>query len=229
MFLLQTLLLFVFGFFTLYLTALSILALGGRKRGSLVASHQRKFAVVIPAHNEELAIAKTIRSLLAIDYPHSLFDLIVVADNCNDKTADIARSLGVIVYEREDHIHGGKGYALRWCFERLLTRQPGYDAMAVIDADSAASGNFLVVMNSYLERGAPVIQCSDVVEPSPGAWSAEMTRIGFLLYNYVRPMGRRVIGCSAGLRGNGMCFRTEALRTVPWEAYSLAEDLEYGM
>jgi cellulose synthase/poly-beta-1,6-N-acetylglucosamine synthase-like glycosyltransferase len=56
-----------------------------------------------------------------------------------------------------------------------------------------------------------------------------MTRIGFILFNYVRPLGRRLLGFSAGLRGNGMAFSSDALRANPWEAYSRAEDLEFGI
>jgi cellulose synthase/poly-beta-1,6-N-acetylglucosamine synthase-like glycosyltransferase len=68
-----------------------------------------------------------------------------------------------------------------------------------------------------------------MVEPQPDAWSSEVTRLGFTLYNHVRPLGRSLIGCSAGVRGNGMCFSAETLRSVPWNSYSLNEDLEYGL
>ncbi|MEX2363529.1 MAG: glycosyltransferase, partial [Balneolaceae bacterium] len=90
-------------------------------------------------------------------------------------------------------------------------------------------GNYLEVMNYYLENGSRVIQSSDLVLPQPGAWSSESIRIGFLLYNYVKPMGRKVLGFNMGLRGNGMCFAPEILREHPWQAWSLTEDVEYGL
>jgi cellulose synthase/poly-beta-1,6-N-acetylglucosamine synthase-like glycosyltransferase len=186
-------------------------------------------AFIVPAHNEELAIGKTLRSLLAVDYPRDYFDVIVIADNCTDRTAEIARREGAIVYERWNASLRGKGYALRWCFDRLMVEKSFYEAIVVVDADSVVSSNFLGVMSFYLEGGAKAIQSSDVVEPQLGAWSPELTRVGFMLYNYVRPLGRRVIGCSAGLRGNGMCITVDTLRQVPWQAYSLNEDLEYGL
>ncbi len=217
------------GFFVVYLMALSILALFVRPKRAFPARTRRRFAVVVPAHNEELSIGRTLASLLAIDYPKELFDVIVVADNCTDATASIARNAGAVVRERTDAVLRGKGYALRWCFDEILRSEPGYGGVVVIDADSVASANFLTVMNHYLEQGAGALQCSDMVAPLPGAWSSEVTRLGFTLYNHVRPLARSLFGFSAGLRGNGMCFAADTLRHHPWNTYSLNEDLEYGL
>ena len=225
----QTILLVLAGFFLVYLAMLSALALVAPKHRDLKTLKVRKFAVVVPAHDEESTIAKTLGSLNSLDYPRGLFDLIVIADNCEDRTAEIARSVGAQVFERRNLRERGKGYALRWCFDLLLSRRAAYDAVVVIDADTVASDNLLCVFNAYLERGAQAIQCSDLVEPGLESWSTEVTRIGFTLYNYVRPLGRRVLGCSAGLRGNGMCFTSEILQKIPWQSYSLTEDLEYGL
>jgi cellulose synthase/poly-beta-1,6-N-acetylglucosamine synthase-like glycosyltransferase len=185
--------------------------------------------VVIPAHNEEQGIEETVRSILSVEFPCDRFRVVVVADNCTDRTAAIARAAGAFVMERTDPLARGKGYALRWAFDRLLTDESGIDAVVVIDADSIVSRNYLTVINWYIQHGARVIQTSDLVAPRSEAWNAQMTRVGFLLYNYVRPMGRRVLGGSAGLRGNGMCFTASVLREYPWEAYSVNEDLEYGL
>lgn len=225
----QFLLLGVLGFFLAYLAWLSLLALLGRKRRQPEASRLRRFAVVVPAHNEAPVIEKTLASLLSIAYPSDRFDVVVVADNCDDQTAEIARSLGVRVYERTDTANRGKGYALRWIFDQLLIDPVGYDACCVVDADSVVSENFLSVLNGYLEQGMQAAQCSDMVDAQPDAWNVEVTRIGFMLHNYVRPLGRRQMGCPAPLFGNGMCFTVETLRRVPWQAYSITEDLEYGL
>lgn len=222
-------LLAVLGFFLAYLAVLSLLAFLGRKRRPVPASRHRRIAVVVPAHNEEPVIARTLNSLLAVAYPRAWFDVVVVADNCDDCTAAVARSTGARVFERTDAVNRGKGFALRWAFDRLLDERPGYDAFCVVDADSVVSGNFLDVINAYLEQGAQAIQASDMAAPQPGAWNAEVTRIGFMLHNYVRPLGRRLIGCPATLYGNGMCFSADTLRRVPWQAFSITEDLEYGI
>jgi cellulose synthase/poly-beta-1,6-N-acetylglucosamine synthase-like glycosyltransferase len=189
----------------------------------------RKFAILVPAYNEEKVISKTLYSLFSIIYPRRLYDLFVIADNCTDNTAKIAKNLGAIVLERENPVQRGKGYALRWGFDQILSSEKKYDAIVVFDSDSLISGNFLEVMNYYLEEGKEVIQSSDLVIPQPGVWSSEMIRIGFLLYNYVKPLGRKALGLQMGLRGNGMCFSTDHLKKHPWEAWSRTEDLEYGL
>jgi cellulose synthase/poly-beta-1,6-N-acetylglucosamine synthase-like glycosyltransferase len=216
------------GFLALYLAMLSVAGLArGYSRLSSSSTFHR-LAVIVPAHNEETGIARTLSSIFHVQYPGLWYDVIVIADNCTDRTAEIARDLGATVHERRSDQHS-KGYALEWCFARLLDRQPLYDAFIVIDADTIVNTTFLDVMNTYLANGARVIQCTDVVEPQPGAWSSEITRLSFLLYNVARPLGRRAVHCSAGLRGNGMCFHREILKSIPWRAYSKAEDLEYSL
>jgi len=225
---LQSLLLLATTTITGYLAALSILALLSRKQKLFQSNNFQRFAVFIPSHNEALSIERTIKSIKEIDYPRENFDIVTIADNCNDDTASIARAAGSIVLERIDSAQRGKGFALRWGFDEVLPDSK-YDAVVVVDADSIVSKNFLKVMNYYLEGGAQALQSSDLVEPQAGVWSIEATRIGFILYNYVRPMGRRVFGGHAGAKGNGMCFSTKALKEVPWTAFSLSEDLEYGL
>jgi len=215
--------------FTGYLLVLTILAAAKRTERRFAAGTQRKFAFVIPAYNEEAGIAGTVRSALAVDYPRDRFDVVVIADNCTDDTAGRARDAGAGVIERRDPVSRGKGQALRWGFDRLLGAGAGYDAIVVVDADSVVTPNYLSVMNWYVDQGARAIQSLDLVAPGNDAWNARMTQIGFLLYNCVRPLGRTMLGGSAGLRGNGMCFTAELLARVPWKAFSVAEDLEYGL
>ncbi|MDP2209128.1 MAG: glycosyltransferase family 2 protein [Bacteroidota bacterium] len=219
----------IFGSIFLYLFSLSLLGLFYRRLKNFKTIKQLKFAMIIPAHNEEISIGKTIKSLFEVDYSRNQFDVIVVADNCTDLTAEIAKKHGAMVYERTDKINRGKGYALRWCIDLLFKTNRGYDAIAIIDADSVISKNFLSVLNFYISKGSKAIQTADLVAPQPDAWSSEVTRLGFMLYNFVRPLGRKVINCSAGVRGNGMCFTTKTLKEVPWDTYSLNEDLEYGL
>lgn len=224
----QTLLLSVIGFFIAYVFILSVLAFFARSKSDFKTEKQRRFAIVIPAHNEEIMIAQTLYSVFAMIYPQSLYEVFVVADNCTDKTAAIARDIGATVLERSHETDRGKGYALRHGFGHILD-QNKFDGVVVFDADSQVSGNFLTVMNYYMEQGSEVLQSSDLVQPQPEVWSSEMTRIGFTLYNLVRPLGRNALNLSMGLRGNGMCFAADVLKEVPWQAYSLTEDIEYGI
>ena len=83
------------------------------------SSRKRRFAVIVPAHNEETVIAATLASLNDLDYPRALFDVHVIADNCDDATAAVARDYTPFVHERTDRTAMGKGQALRWLFDRL--------------------------------------------------------------------------------------------------------------
>lgn len=211
-----------------YQFLLGIMALFAQENTNFETGMSRKFAIVVPAHNEEKIISKTIYSLSGLVYPKRNYEVFVIADNCTDNTASVTRSLGVTVLERTNTDETGKGYALRWAFDQILAKN-SFDAIIVVDADSLISGNYLEVMNYYLEQGSRVIQSSDLVLPDPGNWSVEATRIGFLLYNYVKPLGRKMLKLNMGLRGNGMCFSADVLQEVPWKAWSLIEDVEYGL
>jgi 1,2-diacylglycerol 3-beta-glucosyltransferase len=228
---LDVVLLAVFGFPVLYLAALTLFSFFQRRKmlGSFPSRSVRRFAIMVPAHNEEDAIGRTLQSLQSLAYPRDRHEIFVIADNCTDNTAQAAAPYRVTVLERRDKERRGKGYALRWCLDRLASREPSFDAVVIIDADSVMAHDFLAVMNHYLDQGSRAIQCSDLVEPQPGSWSSEITRLGFTLYNFVRPLGRKLLNCSAGVRGNGMCFTMELLREIPWNTYSLNEDLEYGL
>lgn len=227
----QILLLGTIGFFMAYLAFLSLLAYIERNGKSLDTDSKRRFAIVVPAYNEESSLPRTLKNLFEVDYPRDKFDIIVIADNCTDNTAEVAGEKGAEVMVRNNPEKRGKGYALRWCFDKLIEKNATnrYDSAIVVDADSIVSNNLLRVMNKYRENGAEVIQGYLTVDSNPGVWTSEIIRIGFTLYNFVRPLARRAIGCPAGLRGNGMCFSMEVLKQVPWDAYSLTEDLEYGI
>ena len=225
----QALLLVLVGAPSAYLCLLSILALTQREKKEFPVKRLRKIAVVVPAHNEALVIETTLRKLSMIEYPRDLYEIMVIADNCTDNTLEIARRSGAKTFRRDNPGQRGKGHALRWCFDQIVTIPPSHDAVVVIDADSTVSKNFLSVMNFYLEQGNHAIQSSDLPEVAGDGWIAGMTGLSFLLYNYVRPSGRTALGCSAGLKGNGMCLSTEALASSPWSSFSLAEDVEQGL
>ena len=107
-----------------------------------------RFAVVSCARNEEAVIGQLLDSLQNQRYPRECFDLFVIADNCTDDTAAVARKHGAIVLERQDKGHIGKGYALRWAFERIIGRWGDrYDAVVLFDADNLADPDFLLQTN----------------------------------------------------------------------------------
>jgi len=183
-----------------------------------------RFDLVVPAHDEEAGVATTIRSLLALDYPPERRRVIVVADNCTDRTAASAREAGALAIERHDPVRAGKGDALEFAFQRSLAE--GFaDAIVVVDADTIASPNLLNAFSTLLEAGAMATQAFYGVRNGADSWRTRLIAIGFSLFHRVRSLGRERLRLSAGLRGNGMCF----LRQVPHDAHSVVEDLEYGI
>jgi cellulose synthase/poly-beta-1,6-N-acetylglucosamine synthase-like glycosyltransferase len=188
-----------------------------------------RFAVLIPAHNEELLIRRLIRSLHAQDFPAHLFDIFVVADNCSDATARVARDSGAHVLERVDRIQVGKGFALRWLLDRVRSAEAGYNAYVVFDADSVVHERFLSIMDAHLQRGARVVQGYYSVL-NIGESPLTLLRFAALAsLHYLRPLAREALGLSCGLKGNGMCFRAEVLHQIGWQWFTLAEDVEFHL
>ncbi len=187
-----------------------------------------RFDVIVPAHDEEAGIAQTIRSLDALDYPRALRRVWVVADNCTDGTARRAEAAGARVVVRADPERRGKGHALRFAFE-LLLRDGFADALVVVDADSVASPNLLRAFSARLETGALAVQARYGVRNPHASWRTRLMAIAFALFHDVRSLGRERLRLSAGLRGNGMCLAARVLREVPHDAFSVVEDVEYGI
>ena len=188
----------------------------------------KRVTVLVPAHNEEELIARCVESLNAQAYPHELYEVVVIADNCTDNTAEVARRAGASVLARNEPEARGKGHALRWAIDRLLAREWPPDAVAVVDADSVAEPAFLETLARPLEGGAPAAQGESLLFDD-GSPAAAFRAGAFLLVNRTRPAGRAVLGLPCNLQGNGMLFSTELLRQNPWEAYSATEDLEYSI
>ncbi|HEV2235282.1 MAG TPA: glycosyltransferase family 2 protein [Ktedonobacterales bacterium] len=219
----------------LYLAVLSVAALIGARHlatsatSSPAAVDSPRLALLVPAHDEAEVIAGLLASVAALDYPVARRDVYVIADNCTDATARIARAagvLGVTVCERRDTAERGKGFALRWQLEALEQAGQRYDGYVFVDADSQLSANFLRVMALGLARGADAQQGQYRVQQDATSWVAGLRAIAFALFNHLRPLGRQTLGLSSGLKGNGMCFSQAVIERFGWGAYSLAEDAE---
>jgi len=216
---------------SLYLLVLTVAPFLIAAKPKTYPPSRKKFAIIIPAHNEEKVIERTLRSVFRVDYPKELYDVIVVADNCTDQTAKIALECGAIVFQRVDPVRRGKGYALNWITPQVLERLPssGYDACVFMDADSVMMPQFLEEMNRSLHEGHRIIQSSDLVLDNSTSWRVQLILIAFALQNYVRLLGKSRLGFSVLLKGNGMCFDAGVLRTIRWDESSLGEDLDMGV
>jgi 1,2-diacylglycerol 3-beta-glucosyltransferase len=205
---------------------LSLTLLSARLPVPPEARTNKKFRIVVPAHDEAAGIASTVENLARIDYPKDLFEILVVADNCSDDTAERARQTGATVLERKDDVLRGKGYALKYAFENLPSE---VDAAVVIDADTVVSPNLLRAFGARLDAGARAVQADYAVRNADAGWRTRLMAIAFGAFHIVRSRARERLGVSAGLRGNGMCFSATVLREVPHDAFSIVEDVEYGI
>ncbi len=189
----------------------------------------KKFALIIAAHNEELVIAHIIDSLSKQNYPKNLYDIYVVADNCSDRTAEIARKNGALVFERFNKDERGKGFALEWMFNKIFSIEKKYDAISVFDADNLVSANYLLEMNKQLCKGHKVVQGYIDSKNPMDSWITCSYSIAFWLSNRIFQLPRYYLGLSCGLCGTGFCIDLETLKKVGWGATCLTEDLEFTM
>ena len=186
----------------------------------------RRVVVLVPAHNEESTVAHAVDTLRGQDYPHSLLDVVVIADNCSDATASAAAAAGASVWEREAPDAPGKGRALSWALERLWRELPATDVVLIVDADCLASPNLCsTVVATMVAAGADAVQVPYEVSNAEESPTAALRAAGFALKHVIRARGRARLGLSCGLFGTGMGFSARLLRRVPWSA-SVTEDTE---
>jgi len=195
-----------------------------RKRARGGAPRTR-FAIIVPAHDESKVIERTMKSLGEIDYPGELHEIVVIADNCTDDTARIARACGATVFEREDDANRGKGFALDWVFKKL-EKNP-FEAAVIVDADTIVAPDFLTHCDVRVQAGEQAIQgYYDVIDPE-GSPMSSLSYLGFVLNRNLRYTGRTRLGGSSNLLGNGMCFTRAITDKYGWPASSVVEDLEF--
>jgi cellulose synthase/poly-beta-1,6-N-acetylglucosamine synthase-like glycosyltransferase len=209
-----------------YLLALTLLS--ARLKPPSRSTRTMRFDVIIPAHNEEGGIAEAVRSARAIDWPGECFRVVVVADNCTDATAEVAARAGAQVLIREDPELRGKGYALTYAFRDSRARNWA-DAVAIIDADSLVSPNLIEAMAARIERGEQAVQVHYGVSNIHASWRTRLMAIALGAFHRVRSRARERLGLSCGIRGNGWGLTHALLDQVPFESYSLVEDVEFGI
>jgi cellulose synthase/poly-beta-1,6-N-acetylglucosamine synthase-like glycosyltransferase len=217
---------FVFG---CYYFGVSICGWKKRKEKPEDIAPCKRFALVIAAHNEELVIGHVVDSLLNQNYPRRLYDIFVVADNCTDRTALIARKHGAIVFKRYDAGKRGKGHALDWIFGKIFEMENKYDAVSVFDADNLVSSNYLYEMNKQLCKGHKVVQGYIDSKNPFDSWITCSYSIAFWLSNRTFQLPRYYLGLSCGLCGTGFCIDISLLKRIGWGATCLTEDLEFTM
>lgn len=196
-----------------------------RKAKQLGLSTPWRMAVLVPAHDEAAGIEATVRHILSELGPEDR--LVVIADNCSDETAELARGAGAEVLERRDAERRGKGYALSFGAEHLRRDPP--DAVVVMDADCrVVQGSLRGLAERALGSGRPAQAVYLLDKPQTGNGLSGISAFAFLVRNLLRPRGLARLGLPCELTGTGMAFPWAVYRDAPPTHGFLAEDRLLG-
>ena len=183
-------------------------------------------AILVPAHNEELVLARTLAAIHRAKGPDDR--ILVVADNCTDATASIARAAGAEVLERHDTERRGKGYALDAGVRHLAENPPAI--VIVIDADclpDAGAVERLVQATAAAQRPVQSLNLMTAAETAP--LGLKVAQFAFALKNRVRMRGLHRLGLPCHLTGTGMAFPWSVLRQADLASGHLAEDIKLSI
>ena len=207
---------------------LSIAAIGlGRGRRPVEraeGSPPWRLLFMVPAHDEEQLIERCVRSLMKLDYPAELRSVLVVADNCTDRTSEIARAAGAGCIERDEPELRGKPHAIRWALERCDLE--AHDALIILDGDTMVDPGYGYAMSRVDALPDKAAQAyNGISNPDENA----LTRMSFVLsevyYRFMYPLRQRA-NLNPPLTGAGICIGAAVLRKFGWPALSLSEDVE---
>jgi cellulose synthase/poly-beta-1,6-N-acetylglucosamine synthase-like glycosyltransferase len=196
-----------------------------RERDHKTAPPKTRFAVLIPARNEEAAIPGIVKSLKEQSYPPELYDIYVIPNNCTDGTEEAARAAGAKIIRCMRPVRY-KGGALSQTFRQLLSSER-YDAFCVFDADNIASRDFLSEMNNAFAAGALACKGRRVARNPYESVTADCYAIYFELFNRFFNRARARCGLSAKIDGTGFAVSREAIRAIGgWKTETITEDAE---
>ena len=212
-----------------YQLIISICSLVKLKDKPILEEKTNRFMAIIPAHNEENVIEALIDSLNKQDYPKDHYDIYVIADNCTDNTAEIARKNGAIVMERFDEEHKTKGYALQWFLGQKIEEDAPYDAFCIFDADNIVDKNFLKAMNKKLCQGEEVVQGYRDIKNPTDSWVSAGYALFYWTMNRFYHLARYNLGLSPLINGTGFMVKFDVIKPDGWNTKTLTEDIEFSL
>ena len=186
-----------------------------------------KVAVIVPAHNEAKVIASTLETIVSQLTEDD--SLLVVADNCTDNTAAIARGCGAIVIERKDENRRGKGYALDFGVQ-FLAENVTPEVVVIIDADCQISASCIDIIARRAEtKHRPVQALYLMLGPAGKSIAQAIAEFAWLVKNQVRPSGMLRLALPCQLMGTGMAFSWGLLRQANLAHGNMVEDMKLGI
>ena len=188
-----------------------------------------QIAVIICARNEEAVVGNLIDSLKAQDYPADSFEVFLIAHNCTDKTADVGKEHGAVVWEAIQTDRPCKGTALTFAIDKIREEYPDrFDAYCIFDADNLVDPGYLTEINAGLQSGdaQAILGFRDSTNPYDN-WVANMCATHWLVVSRAYNMPRRRLGLSCFVEGTGFAFLKECVEPDGWTAHSITEDFEF--
>ena len=192
------------------------------------AKTNHKFAVLVAARNEEAVIGKLLKSINNQDYPSELVKVFVVADNCSDKTAEVARSHGAVCYERSDTEHCTKGYALQFLVKQI-ERDFGtqsFEGYFVFDADNILKEDYIKRMNESFDSGEKIVTSYRHTKNFNDNWISASYGIHWLRTVRTEHRARSVFRLACRIQGTGFLFASEIIKNG-WNYVKLTEDRSF--
>ena len=229
LYLLQQAIIWVITIYWFYQLVVSLCSLIKLKDKPLKVNKEHKFMAIIPAHNEETVVGNLVESLKVQDYPKDKFDIYVIADNCTDDTAKVAKEAGAIVLKRFDETKKTKGYALNWFLKQKIEENADYDAFCVFDADNIVDKDFIKNMNKKLCQGEEVVQGYRDIKNPRDSWIASGYAIFYWMMHRFYHLARYNLGLSALLNGTGFMVKFDLVKPNGWQTITLTEDIEFSL
>lgn len=201
------------------------------KNNPLKANVLHRYGVIIAARNESAVIAELIKSVKKQKYPSDLVDIFVVADNCTDNTAQVAKKAGAIVFERFNSELIGKGYALDFVFKHIYAmKDKKYDGYFVFDADNLLDENYIAEMNKTFDNGYRVVTSYRNSKNYDNTWISAGYSLWFLREAKFLNNSRMMLKTSCAISGTGFLVSDEIIRkNNGWKYYLLTEDIEFSI
>lgn len=225
----QKILVVIITLFWAYQFCISLCGLLKLKEKPLLVNKKHKFMAIICARNEESVIGNLIESLKTQNYPKELLDIYVIADNCTDDTAKVAKEAGAIVYKRFDETRKTKGYALQWFLNQKVEEDASYDAFCVFDADNIVAPDFIEKMNIKLCQGEQVVQGYRDIKNPTDTWICAGYALFYWTMNRFYHLARYNIGLSPLINGTGFMVRFDIVKKEGWNTKTLTEDIEFSL
>jgi cellulose synthase/poly-beta-1,6-N-acetylglucosamine synthase-like glycosyltransferase len=211
----------------LCIEVVAAIVLTGRGHRSYRTDKKRpRIAVLVPAHNESTKLLPTLNDIKADLYPGDR--LVVVADNCVDDTATVAKAAGAEVAVRNDYERIGKGYALDWGLRYLRADPP--EILIVIDADCRISrGAIGLLANTCMTTGRPTQALYLMTAPDESPINYQVAEFAWRVKNWVRPLGLSALNLPCQLMGTGMAFPFDVICSAELASGQIVEDLKLGL